>query len=157
MPLLICGCWLSPGGGESVGPSWSRIWHNELPMCRRQRWQERTPIWWLQDDRYQRSWWQARTPIWWLQDDYDEGSCCCHSCQNRKGECRESWYRHGDKPVAAPSQVEEADHLFSSLQPLTNYRVNNELSKVFWRNASQKKWSNSTTSDTSRRPATSSN
>ena len=23
--------------------------------------------------------------------DYDEGSCCCHSCQNRKGECRESW------------------------------------------------------------------
>ena len=91
MPLLKCGCWLSPGGGESVGPSWSRIWHNELPMCRRQRWQERTPIWWLQDDRYQRSWWQARTPIWWLQDDYDEGSCCCHSCQNRKGECRESW------------------------------------------------------------------
>ena len=76
--------------------------------------------------------------------DYDEGSCCCHSCQNRKGECRESWYRHGDKPVAAPSQVEEADHLFSSLQSLTNYRVNNKLSKVFWRNASQKKWSNST-------------
>ena len=54
--------------------------------------------------------------------DNDEGSCCCHSCQNRKGECRESWYRHGDKPVAAPSQVEEADHLFSSLQPLTNYQ-----------------------------------
>ena len=23
--------------------------------------------------------------------DNDEGSCCCHSCQNRKGECRESW------------------------------------------------------------------
>ena len=50
----------------------------------------------------------------------------------------------GDKPVAAPSQVEEADHLFNSLQSLTNYRVNNKLSKVFWRNASQKKWSNST-------------
>ena len=28
----------------------------------------------------------------------------------------------GDKPVAAPSQVEEADHLFSRLQPLTNYQ-----------------------------------
>ena len=28
----------------------------------------------------------------------------------------------GDKPVAAPSQLEEADHLFSSLQPLTNYQ-----------------------------------
>ena len=54
--------------------------------------------------------------------DYDEGSCCCHSCQNRKGECRESWYGHGDKPVAAPSQVEEADHLFSRLQSLTNYQ-----------------------------------
>ena len=28
----------------------------------------------------------------------------------------------GDKPVAAPSQLEEADHLFSSQQPLTNYQ-----------------------------------
>ena len=99
---------------------------NELPMCRRQRWQERTPIWWLQDDRYQRSWWQARTPIWWLQDDrLRRGFLLLPQLSEQEG---------GVSRILVtdlfdePCQSEETDHFF--IRSSVNYRTNEELSEV---------------------------